>query len=355
MQQDDIRFSSHGRAGLVLLDRPRALNALSAEMALALRQQLDIWAADSAVSHVVMAGSEPRAFCAGGDVGNLYSISGNGEFARMKTHFQAEYRSHLAIYEFPKPIISLADGITMGGGAGLMQCSTHAVVSDTTRFAMPESAIGLFPDAGASVFLGRCPRPVALLLGLTGHIIGAADCLMLGLANAMVPAESMAALRQALLDCDRADIDSVIDRFRADPGAAPLQVRRATIDHVFGDQIFTGHGIAAMRDRAGDLARLKGDSLAEAIHTALSSRCPMSMHVFARLVEMGSDIADIPAALALDYHLAIRMTERPDFREGVRAVLIDKSNDAVWYPSRLEDVTPMMIDAVFDHAGMPDL
>ena len=355
MQQDDIRFSSHGRARLVLLDRPRALNALSAEMALALRQQLDIWAADSTVSHVVMAGSEPRAFCAGGDVRDLYSIAGSGEFARIKTYFQAEYRSHLAVYEFPKPIISLADGITMGGGAGLMQCSTHAVVSDTTRFAMPESAIGLFPDAGASVFLGRCPRPVALLLGLTGHIIGAADCLMLGLANAMVPAESMAALRQALLDCDCADIDSVIDRFRADPGAAPLQVRRATIDHVFGDQIFTGHGIAAMRDRASDLARLKGDSLAEAIHTALSSRCPMSMHVFARLVEMGSDIADIPAALALDYHLAIKMTERPDFREGVRAVLIEKSNDAVWQPSRLEDVTPRMIDAVFDHAGMPYL
>ena len=110
-----------------------------------------------------------------------------------------------------------------------------------------------------------------------------------------------------------------------------------------------------MRDRAGDLARLKDDSLAEAIHTALSTRCPMSMHVFARLVEMGPGIADIPAALALDYHLAIRMTERPDFREGVRAVLIEKSNDAVWQPSRLEDVTDSMIDAVFDPAGLPDL
>ena len=350
MQQDDIRFSTHSRAGLVLLDRPRALNALSADMALALRNQLESWAGDDAIGHVVMAGSEPRAFCAGGDVRDLHAIARSGEFESMKTHFHAEYRAHLAVYEFPKPVISLADGITMGGGAGLMQCSTHAIVTETTRFAMPESAIGLFPDAGASVFLGRCPRPVALLLGLTGHIIGAADCLRLGLARAMVPADRVAALRQALLAGESAQIDSIIDGFRADPGVPLLRAHRNAIDHVFA-----GQALAAMRDRAGDLARLKRDSFAEAIHAALSTKCPMSMHVFARLLEMGSAIADIPAALALDYHLAIKMTERPDFQEGVRAVLIDKSNDAVWQPARLEEVMPEMVDEVFDHAGLAPL
>ena len=350
MQQDHIQFSTHGRAGLVLLDRPRALNALSADMAVALRRQLDIWAADSGIGHVVMAGSEPRAFCAGGDVRDLHDIAARGEFDSMKIHFRAEYGAHLAVHDFPKPVISLADGITMGGGAGLMQCSSHAIVSDKTRFAMPESAIGLFPDAGASVFLGRCRRPTALFLGLTGHIIGAADCLMLGLAAAMVPADSMASLCEALLTCESADIDSIIDGARADPGVPALQAHRATIDHVFA-----GQDIAAMRDRAGDLARLKGDSFAEAIHAALSTKCPMSMHVFARLVDMGTEIMDIPAALALDYHLAIRMTERPDFREGVRAVLIDKTNDAVWQPARLEDVSSSMLDAVFDPTGLPAL
>ena len=350
MQQGHISFSTHGRAGLVLLDRPRALNALSAEMAAALRDQLGTWADDTDIGHVVVAASAPRAFCAGGDVRDLHAIAARGEFELMKTHFRAEYGAHLAVYDFPKPVISLADGITMGGGAGLMQCSTHAIVSETTRFAMPESAIGLFPDAGASVFLGRCPRPVALCLGLTGHIIGAADCLMLGLAGAMVPTADRMALREALLACDSADIDRVIGRFRADPGMPPLQAQRATIDHVFA-----GRDLAAMRDRADDLARLKGDSVAEMIHATLSTKCPMSMHVFARLIEMGPRIADIPAALDLDYHLAIRMTARPDFREGVRAVLIDKSNDAAWQPARLEDVTPAMIDAVFDHAGLPSL
>ena len=215
---------------------------------------------------------------------------------------------------------------------------------------MPESAIGLFPDAGASVFLGRCPRDIALLLGLTGRIIGAADCLMLGLAGAMVPSDSIGDLRAALLACDVSEIDAVIGRFRADPGMPPLQAHRATISHVFA-----GDDLAAMRDRAGDFARLKGDAFAEDVHAALATKCPASMHVFKRLLDMADRIGDIAAALRLDYRLAIRMTERPDFREGVRAVLIDKTHDAAWQPARLEDVKPAVIDAIFDHQGLPSL
>ena len=146
MQQDDIRFSIHGRAGLVLIDRPKALNALSYDMAVALRAQLGLWGEDDAVSHVVMAGSEPRAFCAGGDIRDLYNMAVAGEHDRIAVCFRAEYMAHMAVCEFPKPLVSLADGIVMGGGAGLMQAGSHAIVSDTTRFAMPESAIGLYPD-----------------------------------------------------------------------------------------------------------------------------------------------------------------------------------------------------------------
>ena len=350
MQQDDIRFSIEGQVGLVEIDRPKALNALSYDMALALRRVLAQWAMDGRVSHVVLAGSEPRAFCAGGDVRDLHAVASRGEFDRMQVYFGAEYGAHLGVFEFPKPVISLADGIVMGGGAGLMQCSTHMIVTEKTRFAMPESAIGLFPDAGASIFLGRCPRDLALLLGLTGRIIGAADCLMLGLAGAMVPSDSIEHLRAALLACDAADIESVIGRYQADPGMPPLQAHRAAISHVF-----SGDDLAAMRDRAGDLARLKANAFAEDVHTALATRCPTSMHVFSRLLDMAEGIEDIAAALRLDYRLAIRMTQRPDFQEGVRAVLIDKTQDAVWQPARLEDVTPAMIKAIFDHEGLPSL
>ena len=350
MHQDDIRFSIKGRAGLVEIDRPEALNALSFDMAAALRHALQGWAGDDRVSHVVLASAQPRAFCAGGDVRDLHAVASAGEFDRMRVYFEAEYGAHLAVYEFPKPVISLADGIVMGGGAGLMQCSTHMIVTEKSRFAMPESAIGLFPDAGASVFLGRCPRDIALLLGLTGRIIGAADCLMLGLAGAMVPSDCIGDLRTALLACDASEIDSIIGRFRADPGMPPLQAHRAAIGHVFA-----GDDLAAMRDRAGDLARLKADAFADDVHTALATKCPASMHVFKRLLDMADRIEDIAAALRLDYRLAIRMTERPDFREGVRAVLIDKTHDAVWQPARLEEVTPAMIDVIFDHEGLPSL
>ncbi|MGC6454694.1 MAG: enoyl-CoA hydratase/isomerase family protein [Candidatus Puniceispirillaceae bacterium] len=350
MQQDDIRFSKHGMAGLVVLDRPRALNALSTDMALAIGEQLGDWADDDSIGHIVLAGAEPRAFCAGGDIRDLYRMACEGDFDGMADCFRAEYMAHMMVAEFPKPVISLADGIVMGGGAGLMQAGSHAIVTDKTRFAMPESAIGLFPDAGASVFLGRCPRSLALYLGMTGSIIGAADCLMLGLAGAMVPADSIDRLRDALLASDTGDIDAVIARHRADPGMSPLQRHRTEIDH-----IFNGDDPVQMRERAGDLARLKGSSPGADIHKALATRCPMTMFVFQRLVDMGGEITDIPAALMLDYHLALRMTRREDFREGVRAVLIDKTNDARWTPSRLEDVTKAQIDAVFDRDGLPSL
>ena len=350
MQQDDIRFTIKGKAGLVLFDRPKALNALSFDMAVALRAQLAAWADDPAVGHVVMAGAEPRAFCAGGDIRDLYKLALVGDHEAISVCFRAEYMAHMAVCEFPKPVISLADGIVMGGGAGLMQAGSHAVVTEKTRFAMPESAIGLFPDAGASVFLGRCPRPLALCLGMTGRIIGAADCLMLGLAGAMVPAESMMPLRAALLGCGAEEIDAVIGRFRADPGQAPLQAHRTEIEH-----IFSGDDPVAMRERASDLAQVKASQTAADIHHALATRCPVTSHVFLRLVDGDHGITDMPSALMLDYHLAMRMTRRSDFIEGVRAVLIDKSNDASWNPGRLEDVTPQMVDALFDRDGMPPL
>ena len=350
MQQDHIRFSTQGQAGLVLIDRPKALNALSFDMAVALRDQLAVWAEDEAVGHVVMAGSEARAFCAGGDIRDLYNMAVAGDHDGIAVCFRAEYMAHMAVSEFPKPLVSLADGIVMGGGAGLMQAGSHAIVTDTTRFAMPESAIGLYPDAGASVFLGRCPRSLALYLGMTGKIIGAADCLMLGLANAMVPSAEMTALTGALLACSADEIDDIITRYRSDPGPAPLQAGRTEIDY-----IFAGDDPVAMRERAGDMARLKESHLAAEVHTALTTRCPMTSHVFMRLIDGDHGIADMPSALMVDYHMAMRMTRRTDFIEGVRAVIIEKSNDAVWKPARLEDVTPQDVDAVFDRAGLPSL
>ena len=347
-ERDDIRFSVHGAAGLILLDRPRALNAISADMAVAIRYAVSQWSRNDVITHIVIASSEPRAFCAGGDIRALYAFVTEGDEDQLVPHFREEYLADADIFECGKPVIALADGIVMGGGAGLMQSCTHSVVTDKTRFAMPESAIGLFPDAGASLFLGRCPRPIALLMGVTGRIISGADCLMLGLANVMVSSDRVSDLRAALLGCQPDDIDNVLEQFRTDPGPAPLQAHRTEIDH-----IFAGSDLCAMRDRAGDLARLKGSGFAAEVHAAMQSKCPMSMHVFLRLVETGDEIVDLISAYELDFHLAIRMTSRDDFREGIRAVLIDKTNDAAWQPAGLEDVTASMVDDIFDRSGLP--
>lgn len=350
MQQSNIKFSVQGQAALVLLDRPKALNALDYDMAVALRAQLEIWDQDDKITHVVMAGSSPRAFCAGGDVRALHQMLQQGQQDQAAIYFRAEYLADMAVHEFSKPIVSLANGVVMGGGAGLMQASTIAVVSDSTKFAMPESAIGLFPDAGASVFLGRCPRAIGLLLGFTGRIIDGADCLMAGLAHSIVKAEDMITLQTALLGARVDEIDHVIAQFRKDPGPAPLMQHRAVIEYVFGDD-----DPLAARDRAHDMATIKGDEFAAELYDALSTRCPMTMMVFQRLMQMSDCLVDTGQALILDYNLAVKMTRRADFCEGIRAVLVDKTNDAKWSPARLEDVTVQMVDDVFDDDGLPPL
>ena len=350
MSENSIQFSVHHTAGLVTLNRPKALNALDFDMAVALRQQLDDWAADDAISHVVMSGNGGRAFCAGGDIRALYAMIDDGRQDQVPVFFRAEYMVDVAVAEFPKPIVSLANGVVMGGGAGLMQASSHAVVTETTKFAMPESAIGLFPDAGASVFLGRCPRPMARFLGTTGQIITGADCLMLGLASEMCLSDRLEALQTALLACDAEDIDAVLARFRHDPGPAPLQAQRAAINYIFGDD-----NALNIERRARDMAELKDDAFARDIHNTLTARCPMTIWVFLRLLEMADAFTDMAEGVSFDYHLAIRMTERADFKEGIRAVLVEKTNDAQWSPARLAEVTEAMVDAVFDHDDLPPL
>jgi enoyl-CoA hydratase/carnithine racemase len=234
MPQAHIHFDVINGAGLVTLDRPKALNALTVEMVTDLRQVLLGWRDNPAISHVVIASSAPRAFCAGGDIRQAReTIIANG-FDEADAFFRGEYLVDLAIAEFGKPIIALCDGVVMGGGAGLAEHCTHIIMSETTRFAMPETSIGLFPDVGASLFLGRCPLPIARLLGMTGYIIQGADCMMLGLATSMVASEQMVGLKQSLLDCTASEIDQVIADFKMDPGVPALNHHMPVIDRIFG-------------------------------------------------------------------------------------------------------------------------
>ena len=350
MLHSNIHFEQVGTAGLVTLNRPNSLNALSMDMVLAFADQLSRWAKDETITHLLLCSSSPRAFCAGGDIKYARQLAISNNPVGAEPYFRAEYLADIALIEFGKPVIALCDGIVMGGGAGLAQHSQHIVMTESTRFAMPESAIGLFPDVGASLFLGRCPKSVARLMGMTGHILGATDCLLLGLATAQVSSESFAALKENLLRCHVSEIGNIIQQFQCDEGQSTLTYQRQLIDHIFADG-----SVESMRDRAAYLAEsMPHNKLIEGIVTAFKTRCPFSIKLFERLLIETNDLTDPIRAIELDFHLALRMTKRADFAEGIRAIIIDKDL-AQWTPNSLEEVTETMLDAVFDRSGLPSL
>ena len=355
MRQSDIICSikpgaNSQKVGVITFDRPEALNALSIEMVEIVHDQLNVWDQDETVSHAIIKSSASRAFCAGGDVRYARELLREDPIDGALDYFRSEYLADSAVAHFSKPVIALCDGIVMGGGAGIAQNCSHIVVTDTTRFAMPETAIGLFPDATASLFLGRCPRSVALWMGITGAMINGADCMMLGLAHTAVKSDDINALASALIMCAPDDIDHVISGFQIDPGVPGLSANRAAIDYIFG-----ADKAEEMAARADDMARIKGDSFAANIHNLMTTRCPTSIKLFIHLLNMSDTLDGADDALDLDFKLALKMMQRPDFVEGVRAVLVDKDHAPTWSPPTLAEVTDSMIADIFNHDGLPTL
>ncbi|MBT3930806.1 MAG: enoyl-CoA hydratase/isomerase family protein, partial [Rhodospirillaceae bacterium] len=220
--EPEVLLEQRGRIGLITLNKPKALNALSLSMIHAIAPQLEAWAADDGVDAVVIQGTGDKAFCAGGDIRDLYEGRGT-DFG--PTYYAAEYKLNVMIHTFPKPYIALMDGVTMGGGVGMSVHGSHRVVSDRILFAMPETGIGLFPDIGASWFLPCCPGEIGMYLGLTGHRLRAADTLYAGIGDVHVPADRDEDLIAALVAATTLDGDGVADilrDFAGDPGEAPL-------------------------------------------------------------------------------------------------------------------------------------
>ena len=225
-------------------------------------------------------------------------------------------------------------------------------MTETTRFAMPESKIGLFPDVGASLFLGRCPVPIARLLGMTGYIIDGASCIMLGLASAMVPSASIKHLKQALIQCGTDEIDKVIKSYQTDPGLPGLSQHMTSISYIFGGEKTPED----MQELAQDLLCLRPkDAFVNQIVTAFAEGCPFSVKLFWRLLQVAESFTTVDAAISLDYHLALRMIRRPDFVEGVRALLVDKDKAPTWSPNRLDLVDNGLLEEVFNEDKLPPL
>jgi enoyl-CoA hydratase len=338
---DDILADVRGRLGVVTLNRPKVLNALTLAMVEQLAAILTAWAADPAIDAVLLQGTG-RAFCAGADVRAIGTLAGSAareQFGRV--FFRSEYRLNQFIHTYPKPFIAVASGIVMGGGMGLSVHGAFRIVTETTQMAMPETVLGLFPDVGAVWFLARCPGSTGMFLGLTGARVNAADAVWSGLATHVVASERIAALIAALAAqpaLTHGALETVIGGFaRHDPPASTLPERSGAIDRLFGgDQL--EHVITALESAPPD--GWEAEALA-----LLRRASPLSLRAtWRRLRAAGGQT--IETVLADDYRMAVRLVAGHDFAEGVRAILIDKDNAPQWLPPTLAQVDEAQVDAL---------
>ena len=331
---DDVLFERRGPLGLITLTRPRALNALTRDMCVAMKAQLDEWSADEAVKTVVIRGTGERAFCAGGDIRALYD-AGNSDVERAISFYRDEYRLNATIKHYPKPYVALLHGVVMGGGVGVSVHGSHRVADETVVFAMPETAIGLFPDVGGSYFLPRLPGETGMYLALTGERLKTADAVYAGLATHFVPAKERDALLAALESGTNPDL--VLQSFQDSPGEPSLAAVREEIDRTFSQD--SVEGILAALDS-------EGSEWARNVAAGLRKKSPTSLKVTFRQLREGRHLS-FDYCLRMEFRMVNRMTAGQDFREGVRALLIDKDNAPRWQPDKLSDVSGAAVDASF--------
>jgi enoyl-CoA hydratase len=337
----DILFEVKGALGLVRLNRPKALNALTRAMCAALDAKLVEWERDPSVKAVVLRGEGERAFCAGGDVRHIRNI---GKTHRQEAHafFWDEYRMNARIHRFPKPYISLLDGIAMGGGFGISAPGSHRVATPKTLFAMPETGIGMFPDVGGSYFLSRAPGGLGLYLALTGARLGPADSVYVGYAQACVPSERLDALVGALAEAEfdgdpKASATRVIERFSVPAGEPQLAQHRGLIDRVFAlDSV--EEIVAALRAAGSPFASDAADKIGR--------DSPTSLKLAHRQIREGNS-RGFDDCMRMEWRMVNRIIDGHDFYEGVGALLVDKGRTPIWNPPSLGQVSDKAIDAYF--------
>ncbi|TGE00116.1 enoyl-CoA hydratase/isomerase family protein [Methylobacterium nonmethylotrophicum] len=324
---DAVLCERRGAAGLITLNRPKALNALTLEMVRAIRAALEAWAADPAVTRVVVQGAGERAFCAGGDIRRIHEEGSAGRYAQAQTFFREEYELNALIQRYAKPYVALIDGIVMGGGVGVSLHGSHRVAAERTAFAMPETGIGFFPDVGATYALPRLPGFVGTYLALTGERIGQGDVLAFGLATHAAPAARLPEIRDAL--AEGAPIETALGP-HDDPAPGPVHAERALIDACFSADSVPE--VLARLDAAGS------DFAGKAAAT-IRTRSPTSLTLALAQMRRGASLS-FPEAMQLEYRILCRILRGHDFYEGVRSVLIDRDGKPDWRPATLEAVRP---------------
>jgi enoyl-CoA hydratase len=321
-----------GRIGRITLNRPRALNALDLDMLHALAATLDAWRDEPDIHAVVIEGAGGRAFCAGGDIRAIRDAAIQGDHEGVERFFAAEYALNLTIATYPKPYVALVDGICMGGGVGVSVHGASRAASEAALFAMPETAIGFFPDIGASYVLPRLRGAVGIWMGLTGARLGGADAAWAGLVTHFVPRARLATLADELAEHGVAALAPA-----AEPPPAALPRRIEAINRCFG-----AASVAEILRRLD----AEDDDWAREQIAALRALSPSATLWAFELLRQGAG-RSLLDCLAAELALSRHATRHPDFLEGVRAMVVDKDRSPRWSPARIEDVDPASIAALF--------
>ena len=331
--EETVVTSRDGRIGRILLNRPRALNALDLPMIRACAAILETWREDPHVDAVVIEGAGDRAFCAGGDIRALRDGQISGDRASVDQFFSEEYALNVTIATYPKPYIALIDGICMGGGIGMSVHAPYRVATEHAGFAMPETAIGFFPDIGATFLLPRLPGELGTYLGLTGLRINGGDSVHAGLATHFTSRARLPDLSAALAR----DGVAALAVYNEPLPAFSLTDQRAAIDHCFA--------AASVGDIVSRLEAAKAE-WAEAALKSLRSVSPSALHWTLKALRDGRDLT-LKQALDAEFALTRTTMAHPDFAEGVRAMIVDKDRKPAWRPAKIEDVEPATIAALF--------
>jgi enoyl-CoA hydratase/carnithine racemase len=347
--EPDLIVRREGAAGIIRLNRPKAINAVTLEMFRDIDKALDAFEADPDAVVIVLEGAGERGLCAGGDIRALYENSKvKGDLGKIL--WREEYILNARIAKFPKPYVAFMDGIVMGGGVGLSAHSSHRIVTERTKLAMPEVGLGFFPDVGGTFLLSHAPGEIGTYFGLTGHTMNGPDAIYARFADAVVPSSKLAILREALIEVRPGttsdQVKALIDGFGTGETAGPVAAMQGKIDAWFAHD--------RMQDIVASLQR-DGSELAQSTLKTLNEKSPRGMVVALKLLRLARTASSLEECLVREYRAALEVFKSDDFREGVRAAVIDKDRNPKWSPARIEDVTSEMVAPYFAEIGADEL
>ncbi|WP_375194974.1 enoyl-CoA hydratase/isomerase family protein [Sphingobium sp.] len=333
---DEVLISVENGVGRIRLNRPKAIHALTTGMCSAIIDALLAWRTDESVIAVMLDHAEGRGFCAGGDIA-MIANSAKGDCSEAEQFFHTEYRMNHLLFVYEKPILAFLDGIVMGGGVGISDPARYRVATERTLYAMPETGIGLFPDVGGGWFLPRMPGRTGAWLATTGARIKGADCAAIGIATHYMASDKLEAVKARII-ADPYGVGEILDEMADTPPPSGWETHREQIDRLFASDIYEEILAALKAD---------GSDWAQAQLATLAAKSPQTIKVALRQMVEGAAFTDFADNMRNEYRIGYHVIRRPDFVEGVRAVIFDKDNAPQWNPARPEDVSDELINSLF--------